>query len=190
MTDSARATMLLRRLGTGDPEAAAALLPLIQDELHAIASRLMDGERRDHTLQPTALMHEAWLRLIDANAHDWENRAHFLRIAARSMRNVLVDHARGKRRDKRGGGRLQVTLDEGLAEAMAPSLDMLALDEALERLAALDPQLVGIVELKFFAGLTDAEVAQSLGIALRTAQRGWRTARAWLAKALGGGEGR
>lgn len=190
MTDSAPATRLLRQLRTGDPAAADALLPLIQDELHRIASRLMAGERRDHTLQPTALMNEAWVRLIGGGAQDYDDRAHFVRLAARSMRNVLVDHARARNSDKRSGGRVQVTLDESLADTTVPNLDVLAVDEALQRLTALDAQLVDIVEMKFFAGLTDAEVAQALGIGLRTAQRGWRTARAWLAENLAGDERR
>jgi RNA polymerase sigma-70 factor, ECF subfamily len=181
-----QATLLLRRYGDGDRAAADELLPLLYDELRRIASAHLRRERSDHTLQPTALVHEAWLRLVDDPAPEVGSRAHFLSLAARVMRRVLVDHAREHGAQKRGGGSSRVTLDDALALYERRDLDLLALDEALERLGALDAPLARIVELRFFAGLTNAEVASLDGTSLRSVERGWATARAWLRGALAG----
>ena len=184
MTDPTRATLLLKRYGEGDAEAARELLGLIYDELRRIAGAQLAGERPDHTLQPTALVHEAWLRLASDPARDVQGRQHFLSLAARVMRRVLVDHARGRSAAKRGGGATLVTLDEAVALYARRDLDLIDLDDALERLAALDPQLARIVELRFFAGLGNEEVALAEGTSLRSVERGWATARAWLRDAM------
>ncbi|HTX42005.1 MAG TPA: ECF-type sigma factor [Acidobacteriaceae bacterium] len=149
-------------------------------ELRDLAGRRMRFERADHTLQTTALVHEAYLRLADATPHVYADRIHFLAAAAQVMRHVLVDHARSRRARKRGAGGIQVTLDEGLLATPGASIDVLTIDEALTRLAALDSRQAGIVEMHFFAGMTFEEIAAALGIALRTAKRDWAMARAWL----------
>ena len=175
-------TLLLHSFGKGDKAAAEKLLPLVYDELHRRARMMMGGQRGSHTLQPTALIHEAFLRLVDQDDLQAESRLHFLRIAAKAMRHVLADHARSKGRLKRGGGQRPVTLDEGLVAAR--SEDVLVIEEALGRLAQFDEQLGQIVELRFFGGLEHVEVAEALGVSLRTVERGWRVARAWLANAM------
>ncbi|MCB9898357.1 MAG: sigma-70 family RNA polymerase sigma factor [Planctomycetes bacterium] len=180
MSPNEQATVLLQRLSHGDLAAADELLPLVYHELHGLARRLMSGERDNHTLQATALVNEAYLRLVDQAGTDWESRAHFLRTAARAMRNVLVDHARTRNADKRGGKRARVPLDDALAAYEARALDMLALDTALERLSEMDEQLAQLVELRFFAGLTIPETAKILGVSTPTVERGWRVARLWL----------
>jgi RNA polymerase sigma factor (TIGR02999 family) len=151
MSDPGVTTRLLRRMIDGDASAATELLPLVYRELHVIAERLMAGERREHTLQPTALIHEAWLRLMGGADLSYEDRGHFLRVAARAMRRVLVDHARARKTAKRGEGRAPVPLPEALAGWEQDQTDLLALDEALERLAERDEQLLRVVELRFFA---------------------------------------
>lgn len=186
MAAALNATMLLARYGAGDRSAADALLPLLYDELRRIASGQLSRERAGHTLQPTALVHEAWLRLVDDPARGVAGRRHFLSLAARVMRRVLVDHARERGAQKRGGGAARVTLDGAVALYEARELDLLALEEALERLAALDPELLRFVELRFFAGLTNEEVAEVEGCSLRHVERGWSTARAFLRDALAG----
>ncbi len=179
-SDPAATTRLLRAMAAGDQDAAGQLLPLVHAELHRLAQRLMSGERADHTLQPTALLHEAWLRLCEPGA-DYAGRAHFLRVAARAMRNVLVDHARARLAHKRrGGARVDV---DGLAVA-GDAESVLAVDETLARLHALDPQLGQLVELRFFGGLDNPSVAEALGISLRSVERGWRMARAFLLRDL------
>jgi len=186
MSDSSQATLLLRRYGEGDRAAADALLPLLYEELRRIAGAQMGRERADHTLQPTALVHEAWMRLVDSPARDLSSRQHFLSLAARVMRRVLVDHAREHDAMKRGGGRTEVTLDGAVALYETHSLDLLALDEALCKLAEMDAPLARLVELRFFAGLTNEEVAAVEGSSLRSVERGWSTARAFLRGALAG----
>lgn len=175
--------------GRGDSGAADRLLELVYPELHRIAERQMRRERGGHTLQPTALVHEAYLKLVDQSRVDWRNRAHFLGVAAQAMRRLLVDHARGRDRDKRGGGATMVELDSAAGEAglAAPgrSVDLLALDQALERLAALDAAQARLVELRFFGGLSIEEAAHALGISTATAGRDFRSARAFLARELG-----
>jgi RNA polymerase sigma-70 factor (ECF subfamily) len=176
-------TRLLHSLGEGDPHAAEQLLPLVYDELRRRAQQMM-GDRAAHTLQPTALIHEAYLRLVDQEDLRSESRLHFVNIAARAMRYVLADHAKAKGADKRGGGQRPVTLDEGAVGILSESENILALEEALTRLAQVDEQLCRIVELRFFGGLEHKEVAEALGVSLRTVERGWRVARAWLANAM------
>ena len=186
MDAAPNATLLLRRYGEGDRAAADALLPLLYDELRRIAGAHMQHERRDHTLQPTALVHEAWLRLVDQPARDLQSRQHFLSLAARVMRRVLVDHAREHGAQKRGGAAERVTLDGAVALYESRALDLMEMDEALERLAELDPALARLVELRFFAGLSNAEVAELEGASLRSVERGWSTARAFLRGELAG----
>ncbi len=179
-------TALLRRQAAGDADAGRQLLELLHDELHRLAGAQMRRERGDHTLQPTALVHEAWLRLVASPPSAAGSRAHFLSLAARVMRRVLVEHARARAAAKRGGEAQRVTLDDALALDPGRSLDVLALDEALERLAAFDAELATLVELRFFGGLSNEEVAASRGVSLRSVERGWATARAWLRGQLDG----
>jgi RNA polymerase sigma factor (TIGR02999 family) len=174
------ATVILQRLGQGDAGAEAELLALVYAELRGMADAELRGERVDHTLQATALVHEAWLRLVDGSATDWTGRAHFYGAAARAMRQVLVDHARARGAAKRGGGRARTPLDESLALYESRALDVLALDEALQRLAAADARAARIVELRFFGGLEIAEIAAALDVSVPTVERSWRMARAWL----------
>ncbi|MEQ1690078.1 MAG: ECF-type sigma factor [Gemmatimonas sp.] len=174
---------LLRDANRGDRVAIDRLLPMVYAELHQIAERHMARERDDHTLQPTALVHEAYVRLAHGAAFDADSRMHFLRLASQVMRRVLVDHARSRQAAKRGGA-LLVTLDESAAGHEAPLLDMLALDDALTRLAAAEPRCAEVVTLRFFAGLEVAEIADALGVSTATVKRDWRFARAWLANAL------
>lgn len=175
-------TRLLRGMAEGDPDAADQLLPIVYQELHRLARRLMGRERASHTLQATALLHEAWLRLAEPGT-DYRDRGHFLRVAARAMRHVLVDHARARGAHKRGNGQ-RVDLDAEALEAPDDGRGLLAVDETLARLHALDPQLGQIVELRFFGGLDNAAVADALHISLRSVERGWRTARAFLIRDL------
>jgi RNA polymerase sigma-70 factor (ECF subfamily) len=160
------------------------LLQLVYNELHAIAGRHLRRERPGHTLQPTALVHEAYLRLVGGNGLTATSRVHFLRAASRAMRQALVDHARARMALKRGSG-LAITLDEGIAGRDEPIIDMLALDDALARLAAAEPRWAQVVELKFFAGLDVPDIAQALGVSAATVKRDWQFARAWLACELG-----
>lgn len=182
-------TAALAAWGRGEPGAADRLLELVYPELHRIAARQMRREREGHTLQPTAVVHEAYLKLVDQSRVDWRNRAHFLGVAAQAMRRLLVDHARGRARDKRGGGATLVEIESAAGEAglavAARSLDVLALDQALERLAVLDPAQARLVELRFFGGLSVEEAAEALGISTATAGRDFRSARAFLASELG-----
>jgi len=187
MEGESRTVRLLRRLHAGDAAASEELMPLVYGELHRIAERLMADERGDHTLQPTALIHDAWIRLVGNAPPEFEDRCHFLRVAARAMRRVLVDHARAKRADKRGGGKRPASLDDVL-EAVAPdrTLDLLALDEALEALGGNDPELLRVVELRYFAGLTLEETGAVLGMTVQQTHRAWTFAKGWLRRELGG----
>ncbi len=155
-------------------------------DLHDIAARLLRGERKGHTLQPTALLHEAWLRLGDVRK-PWLDRTHFVRAAAGTMRRILVDHARARLRDKRSAGGERVTLAPELLESGSGPSDLLAVDDVLQRLAGIDPELVRIVELRVFGGLSHPEIALALDSSLRTVERGWRLARAYLRRELGDG---
>lgn len=168
----------------GDGAALERLLPLVYAELREIAGHHMRGERPDHTLQPTALVHEAFLRMVGSTPLSAHDRTHFLRTASQAMRRVLVDHARARNAQKRGGS-LHVTLDEAIAGQREPAVDMLALDDALNRLGAAEPRWAQVVELRYFAGLEIPEVAAALGISPATVKRDWQFARAWLSKELG-----
>lgn len=180
-------TRLLRRWTCGEAGAFDALMERVYDELHGIAAQCFRRERAEHTLQATALLHEAVLRLIDLDGVDWVDRGHFYAVAARMMRRILVDHARERRRLKRGGDEDPVTLAEAAVIAVdGRSPDVEALDAALEKLEARDARMTRIVELRFFAGLTSEEIAKSLGISVPTVTREWRRARIWLYSEVSG----
>ena len=181
-------TELLSQYRAGRREALDQLVPVVYGELRAIAARYLRGEWAGHTLQPTALVHEAYMRLVDQREVEWQNRAHFFGVAAQLMRRLLVDHARGRNRRKRGGGLLMVPLEENDVAGPAPDdgLDLVALDDALERLAALSPQQARVVELRYFGGLSIEETAEVLGVSTMTVKRGWAMARAWLHRELSG----
>ena len=181
-------TQLLRAWSDGDENALERLLPLVEAELRRLARGYMARERGGHTLQPTALVNEAFLRLIDARHVRWQDRAHFLGIAARLMRRVLVDHARSRGYQKRGGGAARVTLTEALAVApgSALDLDLVALDRALEDLAVVDARKAKVIELRFFGGLSVEETAEVLHLSTDTIKRDWRLAKLWLLRALEG----
>jgi len=183
--DPVDVTQILARVRAGDAQAGEALLPLVYEELRGIARGQLAGERRNHTLQATALLHEAWLKLGDLQGAAPKDRTHFLAIAARTMRQILVDHARRKKAGKRGEGWERVTLDVALDQLQQDELDLVALDDALEALAAQDPRKARVVELRFFSGLSMAEVAEVTGVSVRTAEGDWYLARAWLRRALG-----
>ena len=179
-------THLLRAWGNGDAGALEELTPLVEAELRRLARAYMARERRGHTLQTTALVNEAFLRLTDARQIRWQDRAHFLGISARLMRRVLVDHARARGSRKRGGGAERVTLDERLATAPELELDVVALDRALEALAAVDPRQSRVIELRFFGGLSVEETAEVLHVSPDTVKRDWRLAKLWLLRELEG----
>jgi RNA polymerase sigma factor (TIGR02999 family) len=176
----AEVTRLLGALRGGDDAALDRLFPLVHDDLRTIAARLLRHEAPGHTLQPTDLVHEAYLRLAGGPSATPEDRAHFLAIAARAMRHLLVDHARRRRAAKRGGGASPVRITNEQVGVDLSFDELLALDDALERLGALDPRLRQVVECRFFGGLTEPETAQALGVTTRTVQRDWARARAWL----------
>jgi RNA polymerase sigma factor (TIGR02999 family) len=178
-------THLLNEWNAGDPQALDRLTPLVYEELRHQAARYLRRERPGHTLQTTALIHEAYLRLVDAKDVHWQNRAHFFAIAANLMRRVLVDHARRRDADKRGGSQVRVQLDEALAVADATNVDLLAINEALDRLTVIDPQQARVVELRFFGGLSVEEAAAALGVSPKTIKRDWSVARAWLRREIG-----
>jgi RNA polymerase sigma factor (TIGR02999 family) len=180
-------TRILQRASCGDDSAVRKLMPLVYDELRALAESYLQRERPDHTLQATALVHEAYMRLIRQEEVEWQNRAHFFGVAAQAIRRILVDHARGHLRAKRGGQRHRVKLEEDVALARHGDLDLLALDEALEKLAEFNTRAARVVELRFFGGLSREETADYLGISLRTVGDDWRLARAWLRRELGEG---
>ena len=183
------ASRLLSRAAAGDEKAASRLLPLVYDELRRLAGGYLRRERPGQTLQATALVHEAYMRLVKPGDQPWTGRTHFLAIAAVSMRQVLVDRARRRDAAKRGGARQRITLDEGLLPAPAPDagVDLVALDRALTELAALDPQQARIVELQYFGGLTVEETAEVMDSSPATVKRHWTLARAFLKKALAAG---
>jgi len=189
MAEAGEITQLLRELRNGNQSAQSQLLELVYRELHGIAQRYMRAERGDHTLQPSALVNEAYLRLLADAPPDLENRQHFFAVAAQVMRRILVDYARAYRSEKRGGNLNRVSLDDPLAFTSSDSDEMIALDAALTRLAEIDPRQSRIVELRFFVGLTEEEIAQLLSLSTRTIKREWQMAKAWLYAELGG-EGR
>jgi RNA polymerase sigma-70 factor, ECF subfamily len=181
--DPAEISRLVLACKSGDESALARLMPLVYDELHVLARKRLQGERTGHTLQTTALIHEAYLRLVGAEV-SWEGRVHFFAIAAQTMRRILVDHARSRVRDKRGGGAAAVTLEDVAIVTPEPSDDLVALDEALERLAALDARKARVVELHYFGGLTYDETALAIGASAATVDRELRLAKAWLYREL------
>jgi RNA polymerase sigma factor (TIGR02999 family) len=182
--DSHTITVLLEEWRAGKKEAAGQLMELVYRELHQIASREMRREQREHTLQATALVHEAYLRLCGAQSIHWTNRAHFFAVAAQQFRRVLVDHARRTRSEKRGGGLVKLQLLESDGGTWQCDERLLALDEALTRLQALDERSAKVIELRFFGGLSEAEAAQTLNISIATLKRDWDFARTWLASRL------
>ena len=173
-------TQLLKRLSGGDRAAESRLVPLVYAELRRLAARYMWRERRDHTLQPTALVHEAYLKLIEQRRVSWQSRTHFFCVAARLMRRILVDHARQRGAAKRGGAHTKISLDRSVGVQEQADLDVVALDEALDALSKLDPQQARVIELRFFAGLTIEEISEALRISPATITRDWVTAKAWL----------
>src|SRR6266550_4616972 len=177
-------TDLLIDWSKGDQEALNKLMPLVYDELHRLASRYLRHERPGHTLQTTALVHEAYLKLVDERNANWQNRVHFFAAAAQVMRHVLVDYARSSRASKRGGDYCRLSLDEARISSEEKDADLLALNDALNNLAAIDPQQSRVVELRVFGGLTVEETAEALGISPRTVKREWSMAKAWLHKQI------
>jgi RNA polymerase sigma factor (TIGR02999 family) len=182
-------TQLLLAWSHGDRRALDQLIPLVSTELHRLAHHYMRGERAGHTLQTTALVNEAYVRLVDASRVEWRDRAHFFAVSANLMRRILVDFARKRRYQKRGGGAVMIALDEDDIPSPQPGPDIVALDAALEALAAFDPRAASIVELRFFGGLTVEETAEVVGASPRTIKREWAAAKAWLLGEMGGGEG-
>jgi len=187
--DSPRdAATLLAELEVGNDQAVAELVVLLYSELRSLASRYLQRERREHTLQTTALVHEAYLRLANQREVHWKNREQFLGVAAQLMRRILVDHSRGHDAQKRGGGVERVFLEEAAGVSKGKAADVIALDEALTRLAAFDPQQAQLVELRFFGGLSIEESAGVLGVSRTTLKRNWNLAKAWLARELRKGD--
>jgi RNA polymerase sigma factor (TIGR02999 family) len=178
-------TRLLSDWSNGDRHALDELLPLVYDELRHLANAYLKRERDGHTLQSTALVHEAFLRLVNQHDVQWQGRAHFFGIAAQMIRRILVDHARAQRAAKRGAGAVRIELGEELAVAQQRDLDLIALDDALERLATMDGRQSRIVELRFFAGLSVEDTADVMGISTATVKREWSSARAWLFREVG-----
>jgi RNA polymerase sigma factor (TIGR02999 family) len=185
MTTPPSVTALLADWSRGNHSALNQLLPLVYAELRRMAARQLRTERPDHTLQPTALVHEAYLRLVDQRQVDWQGRAHFFGVAAQVMRRILVDHARRHKAGKRGDGTPRVSIDEAKDITASDDIPILALDQALDRLHTLDAKLAKIVELRAFGGLTIDEAAHVLDVSPSTAKRDWRTAKAWLNRELG-----
>jgi RNA polymerase sigma factor (TIGR02999 family) len=176
-------TQLLSKIGAGDPKAADDLLPLVYEELRRLAKARMAAEPDGHTLQPTALVHEAWLRLA-GESHDWNGRKHFFSAAAEAMRRILIDRARQKKRIRHGGGLVRLDLDDIDLAHESQSETVLFVHEALDRLAEKDPEVAELIKLRYFAGVPNQEAARMLGMSERTARRNWVYARAWLARAL------
>lgn len=184
--DAGEVSRILRAVAEGRAADLDALLPLVYDELHGLAQRRMAGERKGHTLQPSALVNEAWLRLVGAERFDWSCRARFYAAAAEAMRRILIDHARARGSAKRGGGRVRVPIDAVDLAAREDPAEILSVDEALSRLSEQDGRMAEVVKLRFYAGLTEAESAEALGVSERTVRRAWILARAWLHRELGG----
>lgn len=182
-------TLLLRAWGEGDAQALERLTPLVYQELHRIARGYMARERPDHTLQTTALVNEAYVRLVDARQVTWQDRAHFFAVCARAMRRILVDHARSRAYLKRGGGNVRIQFDESFGIAWSTDSNLLELDEALNRLSLLDPRKGKVIEMRFFGGLSVEETAEALSVSPETVMRDWKMARAWLYRELSAGQG-
>jgi RNA polymerase sigma factor (TIGR02999 family) len=179
-------TQLLINWRNGDKAAFDQLMPIVYEELRRMARRFMGRERRDHTLQTSALINEAYLRLVDQESANWQNRAHFFAVAAQVMRNILIDHARSHHYEKRGGGTKKVSLDDAIILTDERAAELVALDDALTSLAAVDPRKSRIIELRFFGGLNIEETAEVIGLSPTTVQREWRAARAWLYRFIDG----
>ena len=175
---------MLEAWGRGDQAALSELVPLVHDELRRIACRHMRGERAEHTLQPSALVNEAYLRLLDVKRIQWQDRAHFFAMSARVMRRILVESARARKFQKRGGAAARVSLDEALLVSNEPGRDLVALDDALKTLADMDPRKGQVVEMRFFAGLSIEETAEALHVSIGTVMRDWRLAKVWLLREL------
>jgi RNA polymerase sigma factor (TIGR02999 family) len=185
MNASSNTTQLLEKLSAGDRGAADALLPLVYDQLRSLAEAYLRRERRDHTLQPTALVHEAYLKLIDQNGASWQSRAHFMAVAAKAMRQALINHALARKAVKRGGGTPVLRMSVDVPAVERSDVDPLVLSDALQRLAALDRRKADVVEMRYCGGMTSEEAAHVLGVSLSTVEADWRLARAWLSKELG-----
>jgi RNA polymerase sigma factor (TIGR02999 family) len=177
-------TKLLLDWRDGDSEALDRLMPLVYEELRRMANHYLRNERRGHTLQTSALVNEAYLRLVDHENIAWQNRAHFFGVAAQAMRRILVDHARTRNYQKRGGGAHYVSLDEAATLARDRAAELIALDEALQELAKMDPRKCRVVELRYFGGLSIEETAEALGVSIPTVTRDWNTAKAWLMREM------
>jgi RNA polymerase sigma factor (TIGR02999 family) len=186
-TDSREVSRILQAAGDGEPVDVGTLLPLVYEQLRAIATRRMAEERRGHTLQATALVHEAYLKLVGSQPLHWRSKAHFYSAAAEAMRRILIDHARGKGRAKRGGGRRKVPLHVVDLASREDLEEIVSVDEAIRRLEKRDERMAEIVKLRFYAGLTEQETAEVLGVTDRTVRMDWVLARAWLQKELSGG---
>lgn len=184
MTENSNVTRLLKDAQNGDESALNELFPLIYDELRKLAGIRMSSERGNHTLQPTALVHEVYMRLIDQHSVDWQNRAHFFGLASEMMRRILVTHAVAKKTNKRGGEFVHLELDEALSFAGENEIDFVELDSALNELEKFAPRQAKVVEMRFFGGLTVEEVASAMNLDDRTIKRDWRTAKAWLFEKL------
>lgn len=182
--DPGEATILLDRLRTGDSSAARELLPILYDELRAIAGRQFRGQRANHTLQPTVLVHEAFVKLLGKPASEVTDKAHFFALAATAMRQILLNHARDRNAQKRGGGEAPVALETHGAVDKRDTVDVIALNEVLEQLKEVDERKHRVVEMRFFAGLTVPEIAEALGVSVTTVEGDWRAAKAWLAARL------
>ncbi len=179
-------TGLLKAWGTGDGKALDRLIPMLERELHRVAARCMAGEREGHSLQPTALVNEAYLRLVEVQNVEWQDRAHFLALSARMMRRILVDRERAKRFQKRGGGAFNITFNEELVAPEEPRQDLVALSDALDALAAFDERRSRVVEMRYFGGLSIEEAAAVLDVSPDTVKRDWKLARAWLLREMKG----
>lgn len=177
-------TQILQEWSSGDRQAPARLMPFVYDELRRQARNYLAKEREAHTLQPTALVHEAYLRLVDQTRISWQNRAHFYGVASSMMRRVLIDHARAHTREKRGGAAVRLSIEDVQIPLEQRAADLVALDEALDELAKFDERKCRIIEMRFFGGLSDEEIAEVLGVSTRTVLRDWKTARLWLYREL------
>jgi len=188
MTTSSEVTQLLEKMRSGESGASDALIPLLYKELRAIAARCLKSERHGHTLQPTALVHEAFLKLVDQRNADYRSRGHFMAIAAMVMRRILVSHAEKRNAAKRGGGAQRIPLDDDLGAAEGRNIDLVALDEALTKLAQRDERKAKVVEQRFFAGIEMSQIAENLGVSLATVKRDWEFARTWLMREIDANE--
>ncbi|MGA2534957.1 MAG: sigma-70 family RNA polymerase sigma factor [Terracidiphilus sp.] len=184
MSESQEVTLLLSALTHGDEGAASKLMPVVYNELRRLAGSYMRRERSDHTLQATALVHEAYIKLIDQRSVNWQSRAHFFGVSAQLMRRILIDHARGHTREKRGGDQKKVSLEDVVLFAERQADELLAVDDSLNALAKIDPRQARVVELRFFGGLSVEEAADVLGVSPKTIKREWSVAKAWLAADL------